>query len=83
MNMNKSVRVNSKGQIIEELDVHLCDIREPMVSNVIVKSDDNNSNKKVVINELEILTWCEIYLAAKKSGGSLYPPLLKKVEQNF
>ena len=69
--MDTNPRINSKGQIIEELDVLETD-----------KSSEKNickydSNKNKVINEMEILTWCEIYLAAKKKGISLFHPSKK------
>jgi hypothetical protein len=77
--MNSNARVNSKGQIIEELDV---DLEKPEVD--LEKSLEpvsvrplslqkfiyNHDNKK--IDEMEILAWCEIYLAAKKKGTSLF-----------
>jgi hypothetical protein len=69
--MDTNPRINSKGQIIEELDVLETD-----------KSSEKNickydANKNKVINEIEILTWCEIYLAAKKKGISLFHPSKK------
>jgi hypothetical protein len=85
--MTSNVRVNSKGQIIEELDIHLekpaeVDLEKSEVD--LEKSEEpvserplslqkfiyNHDIKK--IDEMEILAWCEIYLAAKKKGTSLF-----------
>ena len=78
--MNSNARVNSKGQIIEELDVDLekldMDLEKPVEEPVsekplsLQKFIYNHDNKK--IDEMEILAWCEIYLAAKKKGTSLF-----------
>jgi len=112
--MNSNARINSKGQIIEELDIHLeksevdfeksevdleksevdfekseVDLEKSEVdfekSEVdLEKSEDPVSEKplslqkfiynhdKNKIDEMEILAWCEIYLAAKKKGVSLF-----------
>ena len=67
--MNSNARINSKGQIIEELDVHLekPDSEKPLSLEKFIYNHDKNK-----INEMEILAWCEIYLAAKKKGISLF-----------
>ena len=77
--MNSNARVNSKGQIIEELDVHLekpeeVNSLEPVSERPLSlqKFIYNHDNKK--IDEMEILAWCEIYLAFKKKGTSLFYP---------
>ena len=98
--MNSNARINSKGQIIEELDIHLekseVDLEKSEVdfeksevdfekSEVdLEKSEDPVSEKPLSlqkfiynhdikkIDEMEILAWCEIYLAAKKKGVSLF-----------
>ena len=69
--MDTNPRINSKGQIIEELDV----LETDKSSGKNICKYDANKNK--VINEMEILTWCEIYLAAKKKGISLFHPSKK------
>lgn len=69
--MDTNPRINSKGQIIEELDV----LGPEKSSEKNICKYDANKNK--VINEMEILTWCEIYLAAKKKGISLFHPSKK------
>ena len=65
--MNSNARINSKGQIIEELEEPVSD--KPVVVSLekFIYSHDKNK-----INEMEILAWCEIYLAAKKKGISLF-----------
>jgi hypothetical protein len=75
--MTSKARINSKGQIIEELDVDLekseVDLEKETndpVSASLQKFIYNHDNKK--IDEMEILAWCEIYLAAKKKGVSLF-----------
>ncbi len=76
--MNLNTRVNSKGQIIEELDVHLVETKEPVKHVSLEKFIYNHEiNKISKINDMEILTWCEIYLAAKKRGTSLFDPSSK------
>jgi hypothetical protein len=68
--MTSNARINSKGQIIEELDVDLeKETKDPVSASLqkfIYKHDTNK------IDEMEILAWCEIYLAAKKKGTSLF-----------
>ena len=71
--MDTNPRINSKGQIIEELDVPFSGTDKSSEKNI-CKYDEN---KNKVINEIEILTWCEIYLDAKKKGISLFHPSIK------
>jgi len=73
--MNLNARVNSKGQIIEELDVHLVGTKEPVKHVSLEKFIYNHDTNKIY--EMEILAWCEIYLAAKKRGTSLFNPSSK------
>ena len=77
--MSSNARINSKGQIIEELDVDLEKVDPKEVKSLEPVSEKplslqkfiyNHDNKK--IDEMEILAWCEIYLAAKKKGTSLF-----------
>jgi len=68
--MDTNPRINSKGQIIEELDVPFSGTDKSSEKNIC--KYDANKNK-----EIEILTWCEIYLAAKKKGISLFHPSKK------
>ena len=67
--MDSNARINSKGQIIEDLDVDLEEHKEPVSVTLEKFTYKHDINK---IDEMEILAWCEIYLAAKKKRLSLF-----------
>jgi hypothetical protein len=79
--MTSKARINSKGQIIEELDVDLEKSEVDLEKSEKPVSEKPHSLQKFIYNhdikkvdEMEILAWCEIYLAAKKRGTSLFHP---------
>jgi len=75
-------KYNSKGQLIEELDIHL----DPLLKKVEQNSKDSDPlfttqvpSEKVEQNsdpslqkEEEILAWCEAYQNLKKRGINIY-----------
>jgi hypothetical protein len=86
--MSSERRYNSKGKLIEELDIHLPYPSFKKVSSGI--SEEPNSNKSADLtnipskvepelpprflkaDEEEILAWCEAYLYLKKKGINIY-----------
>lgn len=65
-------RFNSKGQLIEELDIHI-DTRGPFQSPKPVspkrlqqKLSPSSAEPFLKVDENEILAWCEYYLHSKK-----------------
>jgi len=79
---------NSKGQIIEEIDVeYVKDFysvlgkrkRGSSDSYFVIQKEYKThekkvlpNEKKVLPNELEILAWCDFYLASKKCGRKIF-----------
>lgn len=79
---NTNSNTNSKGQIIEELDVAYYDVKlncDPVInyeSEILewcekyLECKSSLSKKVPLINsvaETELLSWCEVYLNAKKN----------------
>jgi hypothetical protein len=68
---------NSKGKLIEELDVEPVYFIEKLPVLGKRKWDSSVAEvkplaKKPIVNEMEILAWCEFYLASKKNGLKMF-----------
>lgn len=66
---------NSKGQLIEELDIEPVYFTEKLPVLGKRKWGSSVVEPKIIkrpINELEILAWCEYYLTSKKNGVKMF-----------
>lgn len=82
--MSSTIKYNSKGQRIEELDIEIIEdkSRGPFQSPKPVSpkklnqeiSPSNKTEQKPLLNdeEEEILCWCDAYLNLKKKGNPIY-----------
>lgn len=64
---------NSKGQLIEELDLDIIEVINPFQSlkPVSPKQQGNPSNEQKLFSEQEMLAWCDYYLNNKKNNRPL------------